>query len=266
MQPDGDRILGRSLADLERLDLGDDVIPAQCSRLLGPQPRQQGQDDVRLQPRPLGRSHQRNRLLQCQRLRRPPAHLPFGGSTSAATFRPTRSSRSARRIARTSTLCAICTVRVDTRDAIAVSASCTSTAVSSVSRTLPSSSRSAFAIVPRYNVTVRADSPSRPRQPVLERVPHGVPPPRPQPALHLLMQVPQLVPDLGLGPADDLLAIRVPAGLNPRLTAPMYRFLIRPSRSSPRPARDACLWLASWEPPCSEWLPFWLPPPREDPE
>ncbi len=37
---------------------------------------------------------------------RPPS-CPFGGFTSAATFRPTRSSRSACRIARTSTLCAI---------------------------------------------------------------------------------------------------------------------------------------------------------------
>jgi DNA-3-methyladenine glycosylase I len=38
--------------------------------------------------------------------------------TSAATLRPTKSSRSACRIARTSTLCAICTVRVDNRGKI----------------------------------------------------------------------------------------------------------------------------------------------------
>ena len=52
---------------------------------------------------------------------RPPP-CPFGGLTNEATLRPTRLSRSACRIARTSTLCAICTVRVDTRDAIEVSA------------------------------------------------------------------------------------------------------------------------------------------------
>ena len=43
-------------------------------------------------------------------------------------------------------------------------------------------------------------------QPVLKRAAHGVPPPRPQAALHLLVQVPQLVPDLGLSPPADLLA------------------------------------------------------------
>jgi hypothetical protein len=52
---------------------------------------------------------------------RPPC-CPFGGLTSAATLRTTKSSRSACRIARTSTLCAIRTVRVDSRDAIAASA------------------------------------------------------------------------------------------------------------------------------------------------
>jgi hypothetical protein len=54
-----------------------------------------------------------------------PPNCPFGGFTSAATFRPTRSSRPACRIARTSKLCAICTVRVDRRAAKLASASCT---------------------------------------------------------------------------------------------------------------------------------------------
>ena len=67
-----------------------------------------------------------------------------------------------RRIARTSTLCAICTVRVDDRDAIAVSAFWTSPALRSVSLTVPSSSPSALAIVSRYKLTVRAESPSTP--------------------------------------------------------------------------------------------------------
>jgi hypothetical protein len=51
-----------------------------------------------------------------------PARCPFGASTSAATFCPTKPSRSASRMARTSTLCAICTVRVDSLPARAVSA------------------------------------------------------------------------------------------------------------------------------------------------
>ena len=53
-------------------------------------------------------------------------------------------------------------VRVDSRGAIAASARCTSEAVSSVSRTAPSSSLRAFTLVPRYKVTVRGDSPSTP--------------------------------------------------------------------------------------------------------
>jgi hypothetical protein len=79
---------------------------------------------------------------------RPPS-CPFGGLTSAATLRPTRSSRSACRIARTSTLCAICTVRVDRRVARLASAFWTAPAVRDASLTVPSSSRSAFTIVPR---------------------------------------------------------------------------------------------------------------------
>ena len=48
---------------------------------------------------------------------------------------------------------------------------------------LPSSSLSAFTIVPRYKVTVCSESPSTPcaSQPVVERVAHGVSPPRPEP-------------------------------------------------------------------------------------
>jgi hypothetical protein len=62
-------------------------------------------------------------------------------------------------------------------------------------------------------------------QPVLERLTHAVAPPRPQPALHLLRQFPELVPHLGLGPAGDLLADPCPDALNPTLTAPANRFL-----------------------------------------
>jgi hypothetical protein len=42
---------------------GHDVIPAQRPDLFRPQSREQGQDDVRLQPRPLSRGHQHDRLL-----------------------------------------------------------------------------------------------------------------------------------------------------------------------------------------------------------
>jgi hypothetical protein len=124
--------------------------------------RQQRHDDVRLQPRPPGRGINATACSKVSDFDGRPTPCPFGGLTSAATLRPTRSSRSACRIARTSTLCAICTVRVDILDAIDVSAFWASAAVRSVSRTLPSSSRSAFAIVPRYNVTVRAERPSGP--------------------------------------------------------------------------------------------------------
>jgi hypothetical protein len=41
-------------------------------------------------------------------------------------------------------------------------------------------------------------------QRVLEHVAHGAAP-RPNPAVYLLVQCPELVPDLGLGPAADLL-------------------------------------------------------------
>ena len=61
--------------------------------------------------------------------------------------------------------------------------------------------------VPRYKATVRADSPSTPcasqsssASPAVYRRP------RPQPALYLLVQFPDFVPDLRLGPAGDLLA------------------------------------------------------------
>src|ERR1700722_7334623 len=62
----------------------------------------------------------------------------------------------------TRTLCAICTVRVDSRDASTPSAPCTSPAVSSVSRANPTPSRRAFPVVSRYKPTARADSPSSP--------------------------------------------------------------------------------------------------------
>ena len=75
-----------------------------------------------------------------------PPNCPIGGLTSAATFRPTRSSRPACRIARTSKLCAIYAVHVDRRAAKLASA-LHGPAVSEVSLTDPSSSRSAFAIV-----------------------------------------------------------------------------------------------------------------------
>ena len=154
-----------------------------------------------------------------------PASCPFGASTSAATFRPTRSSRSACRIARTSTLCAICTVRVDNRAANAASAPCTSEAVSSVSRTRPSSSFSAFTIVPRYKVTVRSESPSTPcasqsssASPTVYRRRGRSPASVSLCSSRSLSRTSTLVLPL------TFLRIRVPAGLRPRSTAPIYRF------------------------------------------
>jgi hypothetical protein len=41
-------------------------------------------------------------------------------------------------------------------------------------------------------------------QPIVERVIHGVTPPGPQAVVDLQMQFPELVTDLGLGPAGDL--------------------------------------------------------------
>ena len=104
--------------------------------------RQQRQGDIGLQPGASSRSHQRDRLLPRRTTPTAARHpCPLRrASTSAATLRPTRSSRSACRIARTSTLCAICIVRDDNRAASAASAPCTSPAVRSVSLTVPSSS------------------------------------------------------------------------------------------------------------------------------
>jgi hypothetical protein len=76
-----------------------------------------------------------------------PVRCPLGGLTSAATFRAARPSRSAWRIARTSTLREICTVRVDVRDARTVSAPWTSLAIRSLSFTAASCSLSIGAIV-----------------------------------------------------------------------------------------------------------------------
>jgi hypothetical protein len=106
------------------LHSGHDVIPPQRPDLLGPQPRQQRQGDVSLQPRPRAAASKDTACSKVSDLDGRPAPRPFGGLTSAATFRPTRSSRSDYRIARTSTLCAICTVRVDSRDASTPSAPC----------------------------------------------------------------------------------------------------------------------------------------------
>jgi hypothetical protein len=63
------------------------------------------------------------------------------------------------------------------------------------------------------------------RQPVLERVTHGVPPSRSQPDVQLLVELLELVADLDLRLTADLLADARPSGLRPRSTAPIYRFL-----------------------------------------
>ena len=94
------------------------------------------------------------------------------------------------------------------------------------------------------------------RQPVLERILYGVAPSRPQPAFDLLMEVPELVPDLGLGPPGDLLADTRPSRAEAQAHGPDVPVLGGVPVDRVLPAHDACLWRASWEPPYSEWLPF----------
>jgi len=60
---------------------------------------------------------------------------------------------------------------------------------------------------------------------VIERGIDGVAAAEPQAALDLLPQLPELVADLALVRPATFLRMRVPLGLNPKLTAPMYRFL-----------------------------------------
>jgi hypothetical protein len=88
--------------------------------------------------------------------------LPTAPQRLEQALQALKSSPSACRITRTSTLCAICSVRVDSCGANAASVPWTWPAVSSASLTVPSSSFRAFTIVPRYKVTVRAESPSTP--------------------------------------------------------------------------------------------------------
>ena len=63
------------------------------------------------------------------------------------------------------------------------------------------------------------------REPVLERVAHSGPPLRPQPALYLLMQLPELIPHRGLGPAGDLRANARPVRLVTHADRAANRFL-----------------------------------------
>jgi hypothetical protein len=58
------------------------------------------------------------------------------------------------------------------------------------------------------------------RQPVLERVAHRVPPPRPPLDVQFLVECLELVADFDPGLTADLF----PAGLKPRSTTPIYRF------------------------------------------
>ena len=62
------------------------------------------------------------------------------------------------------------------------------------------------------------------RQPVPERVAHGISPARPQPDAQLLVKIPKLVRTSTLVLPLPFLRMRVPVGLKPRSTAPMYRF------------------------------------------
>jgi hypothetical protein len=168
-----------------------------------------------------------------------PACWPLGVSTGAATFRPARSSRLACRAARTRTLCAISSVRVDRPGAIADSAPCTSAAVSSVSLTVPSCSVKAVAQC-WYEVTVRGESPSSlcasqswSASPTVERRRGRSPTSSSLCSSLSLSRTSTLVLPL------TFLRMRVPAGLRPRSTAPIYRLrdASRQIASSPYPRR-----------------------------
>jgi hypothetical protein len=115
------------------IDPRHDMIPPQRPRLLSPHPVSSDKTTYASSAVPLAAAISATACSKVSDFDGRPPSCPLGASTSEATFRPTRSSRSACRIARTSTLCAICTVRVDNRAARAESAPCTAEAVSSVS-------------------------------------------------------------------------------------------------------------------------------------
>jgi len=184
---------------------GHDMIPPQRPDLLGPKARQQRQGDVSLQPRPPGRGHQGNRLLQGQRLGRPPAEL------------------SLRRLDQRRNVAAYQVIPLGLPDR----------PHQHIVRDLHRPGRQPRRQRPqrclhvpggqlrqpdspqlltkrlRDRVPVQGHRPGRQavqanRQPGVQRVTHRVAPSRPQPAFHLLMQVPELIPDLSLGPSGDL--------------------------------------------------------------
>ena len=183
------------------------MVPLQRPRLLRPQPRQQRQHDVRLQPRPPGSGHQRHRLLQGQRLRRSPAQLPLRRLDQRRDIpahqvvplsmpdrphqhvvrdlhrprRPPRRHRAQRALhMRRGELC-----QPNRPQLLA----------QGLGNRVP---------VQRHGPRRQPIQPVR--QPVIQSVTHGVPSARPQACPDLRMQLTKLVPDLGFGPPGDLLA------------------------------------------------------------
>ncbi len=218
---------------------GHDMIPAQRPDLLGPQARQQRQGDVRFQPGTLSRSHQRDRLLQRERLRRPPSTLSLRRLDQRRDVglpdRPDqhvvrdlhRPRRHPRRHRRQGDL------------------NIPGGEVGQPDR--------AQLLVQRLGdrVPVQAHRPRREAiqansEPVVEGIANRVAPPRPQSALHLLMQIPQLVPDLSLGPPRDLLANTRPSRAEPQAHGsdvpvlgfvPVDRVLAQPATLAQRSVR-----------------------------
>jgi hypothetical protein len=134
-------------------------------------------------------------------------NCPFGGLTSAATFRPARSSRSACRIARTKQV-----MRDLHRPRRPPRRQVSQRLLHDPRRQRGQLDRPQF-LTQRLRNRVpiqghrRRRQPVQPsRQPVIQSIAHRVMPPRPHPAIDPGMQFAQRVPDLSLGPAHNLLA------------------------------------------------------------
>jgi hypothetical protein len=169
--------------------------------------RQQRQDYVRLQARPLGRRHQRHRLLKGQRLGWPPAPLPLRRLDQRRDVPPHEiislgvPDRPHQHVVRH-----LHRPRRDPHGKISQGLLDSS---SGQLRQLDRAQLLAERLGDRVAVNGHGcrRQPVQPGlQPVIERVVHGVVSPRPDPVLGLLMELLELLPNLGLGPGHHPLA------------------------------------------------------------
>jgi hypothetical protein len=220
---------------------GDDVVPAQRAGLLRPQAREKRQGDAGLQPGAPGGIHHSDRLVQGERFRRPPGTLPLGRLDQRSDVAHDQAvplgvaDGPGQHVARDLYRPGGHLRRQRGERALDVAR-----------RQIPQPHRAELRSqhrrdrVPVETHGLRGRTVQPTRQPVVERVVDGVGAARPQAVVDLLVQLPELVADLGLGAAADLLRMRVRAGLKPRSVARCTGSAMRPSRSSPRRARDAC--------------------------